>query len=653
MLDALLMALTALASPERLGYMALGVLIGYAIGVLPALGGLAGLSLVMPFIYGLDQVSALAMLVGLVAVAATADTFSSILMGIPGSSASQATILDGFPMARRGEAARALSASFLASMIGGLIGAVILTGAVLIARPLILALGTAELFMLALLGLSMVGVLAGKSFAKGLIACGMGLALGMVGTAPATAEYRLDFGLIYLSDGLPLPVLVLAIFALPEIIDLARGGGTISRTAELGRGWFDGVRDIMRHWWLLLRTSSIGSVLGAIPGLGGSVTDWIVYGHAIQTEKNGQFGKGDVRGVIAVEASNNAREGGALVPTLFFGIPSSGSMAVFLGGMTLLGIEAGPALVGSRLDLTYAIIWSLAIANVMGTLLCFATSPLIARLTTVRFGLLAPFMMMVVCFGAFNNNRELADLLLLLGVGLLGLLMRRFGWPRPPFVVGFVLALPMETYLYQAVQFYGWDFLTRPGVMIIAALIVVFAGLGIRQRRLADTEEDGGSKDTGKRQPQAIFAVIPVAIFAAVFVDAMRHSFLGAVFPMMIAGAMLLISVPVLFRLNFGRVGGSLFHDAEANAKPEDGSFWAHLGWVIGLVGLSALVGFLLANTIFFLAFLRYAARCSWRLTLLLTSIATIGLIIVAQLLTLDFPQGLLQHFFDLPWPLR
>ena len=653
MLDALLMALTALASPERLGYMALGVLIGYAIGVLPALGGLAGLSLVMPFIYGLDQVSALAMLVGLVAVAATADTFSSILMGIPGSSASQATILDGFPMARRGEAARALSASFLASMIGGLVGAVILTGAVLIARPLILALGTAELFMLALLGLSMVGVLAGKSFAKGLIACGMGLALGTVGTAPATAEYRLDFGLIYLSDGLPLPVLVLAIFALPEIIDLARGGGTISRTAELGRGWIAGLRDIMTHWWLLLRTSSIGSVLGAIPGLGGSVTDWIVYGHAIQTEKNGQFGKGDVRGVIAVEASNNAREGGALVPTLFFGIPSSGSMAVFLGGMTLLGIEAGPQLVGSRLDLTYAIIWSLAIANVMGTLLCFVTSPLIARLTTVRFGLLAPFMMMVVCFGAFNNNRELADLLLLLGVGLLGLMMRRFGWPRPPFVVGFVLAQPMETYLYQAVQFYGWDFLTRPGVLIIAVLIVVFAGLGIRKRRLADTEEDGGSTDTGQRQPQAIFAVIPVILFAAVFIDALRHSFLGAIFPGMIAGGMLLISVPVFFKLNFGRVGGSLFHDAEAKAKPEDGSFWAHLGWVIGLVGLSALVGFLLANTIFFLAFLRYAARCSWRLTLLLTVVATIGLIAVAQILTLDFPQGLLQYFIELPWPLR
>jgi putative tricarboxylic transport membrane protein len=653
MFDALLTALVALASPDRLAYMALGVGIGYAIGVLPALGGLAGLSLVMPFIYGLDQVSALAMLVGLVAVAATADTFSSILMGIPGSSASQATILDGFPMARRGEAARALSASFLASMIGGLVGAVILSGAVLVARPLILALGTAELFMLALLGLSMVGVLAGRSFAKGLIACGMGLALGTVGSAPATGESRLEFGMVYLSDGLQLPILVLAIFALPEIIDLARGGGTISRTAELGRGWLAGLRDILRHWWLLLRCSTIGSVLGAIPGLGGSVTDWIVYGHAIQTEKKGSFGKGDVRGVIAVEASNNAREGGALVPTLFFGIPSSGTMAVFLGGMTLIGIEAGPQLVGARLDLTYAIIWSLAIANVMGTALCFVTSPLIARLTTVRFGLIAPFMVTVVCFGAFNNNRELADLALLLAIGVLGLMMRRFGWPRPPFVVGFVLAKPMETYLYQAVQFYGWGFVTRTGVLIIAAIIVVFVVVGIRQRRLAETEEDGDATDRGPRAPQLLFALVPVAIFAVVLVDALRLSFLGAVFPMLVAGAMLLLAVPVAARLSVAPASSSLFHDGEAKTSAADGRFWAYPAWVAGLVGLSGLAGFLIANTLFFLAFLRFAARCSWRSTLALTAVATLGLVAVAQVLVLDFPQGLLQNAIDLPWPLR
>lgn len=653
MMEALLSALLALASPERLMYMALGVGIGYAIGVLPALGGLAGLSLVLPFIYGLDEVAALAMLVGLVAVAATADTFSSILMGIPGSSASQATILDGFPMARRGEAARALSASFIASMVGGIVGAVILTGAVLVARPLILALTTAELFMLAVLGLSMVGVLAGRSFAKGVVACGMGLALGTVGAAPATSEYRLDFGTIYLSDGLPLPVLVLGVFALPEIVDLARGGGTISQTAELGRGWFAGLRDSLRHWWLLVRSSAIGSMLGAIPGLGGSVTDWIVYGHAIQTEKNGQFGKGDVRGVIAVEASNNAREGGALVPTLFFGIPSSGTMAVFLGGMTLIGIEAGPQLVTNRLDLTYAIIWSLAIANVMGTGLCFLTSPLIARLTVIRFGLIAPFMVMVVCFGAFNTNRDLADLFLLLGIGALGLLMRRYGWPRPPFVVGFVLAQPMETYLYQALQFHGWSFLLRPGVLVIAGLIVLCVFLGIRQRRLAEAEEET-PRAAETRRAQALFALVPVVLFAAVLADALRQSFLGGVFPGGLAVVMLLISLPLALQLGLARnPPGGLLHDAEAQPNPELGGFWTYLGWVAGLVALAALIGFFLANILFFLAFLRRAARCSWPTALVLTAIACGVLLVSAQVLVLDFPAGVLQAMVDLPWPLR
>jgi putative tricarboxylic transport membrane protein len=652
MLDALLSALVALSEPERLFYMALGVVIGYAIGVLPALGGLAGLSLVLPFIYGLDQVSALAMLVGLVAVAATADTYSSILMGIPGSSASQATILDGFPMARRGEAARALSASFLASMVGGLVGAVILTAAVQVARPLILALGTAELFMLAVLGLSMVGVLAGRSFAKGLVACGLGLALGTVGAAPATSEYRNDFGTLYLSDGLPLPVLVLAIFALPEIVDLARGGGTISQTAELGRGWLAGFRDILRHWWLLLRTSSIGSMLGAIPGLGGSVTDWIVYGHAVQTEKNGQFGKGDVRGVIAVEASNNAREGGALVPTLFFGIPSSGSMAVFLGGMTLIGIEAGPQLVGERLDLTYAIIWSLAIANVMGTLLCFTTSPLIARLTTIRFGLIAPFMVVIVCFGAFNTSRDIADLLLLLAVGVLGLFMRRFGWPRPPFVVGFVLAHPMETYLYQAVQFYGWSFLQRPGVLIIGALVLIFVALGARQRKLADTEDETDKRGESA-VPQAVFALAPAAIFVMLLWDATRHSFLGAVFPVMIGAAMLPLSLFIAWRLAFARDAGRLRHDGEQGVDPGQGGFWTYLLWFAALIAGTALGGFLLASIVFFISFLRWPARCSWTTTLTLTAIANGGLVAVANILVLDFPSGLLQSYTDLPWPLR
>jgi hypothetical protein len=190
-------------------------------------------------------------------------------------------------------------------------------------------------------------------------------------------------------------------------------------------------------------------------------------------------------------------------------------------------------------------------------------------------------------------------------------------------------------------------------VLIIAAIIVVFVVVGIRQRRLAETEEDGDATDRGPRAPQLLFALVPVAIFAVVLVDALRLSFLGAVFPMLVAGAMLLLAVPVAARLSVAPASSSLFHDGEAKTSAADGRFWAYPAWVAGLVGLSGLAGFLIANTLFFLAFLRFAARCSWRSTLALTAVATLGLVAVAQVLVLDFPQGLLQNAIDLPWPLR
>jgi hypothetical protein len=327
-------------------------------------------------------------------------------------------------------------------------------------------------------------------------------------------------------------------------------------------------------------------------------------------------------------------------------------MAVFLGGMTLIGIEAGPQMVGERLDLTYAIIWSLAIANVMGTLLCFTTSPLIARLTTIRFGLIAPFMVMIVCFGAFNTSRDIADLFLLLSVGVLGLFMRRFGWPRPPFVVGFVLAQPMETYLYQAVQFYGWSFLQRPGVLIIAGLIVAFVILGARQRKLADTEDETMRAGVSAT-PQAVFALVPAAVFALLLWDATRHSFLGAVFPAMIAVVMLPMALFIAGRLAVARQTDPLRHDAEQDVDPAGGGFWTYLLWFAGLIAGTALVGFLLASIVFFIAFLRWPARCSWTTTLVLTTIANAGLVAVANILVLDFPAGVLQSLVDLPWPLR
>ncbi|HUF87888.1 MAG TPA: tripartite tricarboxylate transporter permease [Thermohalobaculum sp.] len=674
MMDVFLAALADLFTLEHFLYMFVGVVIGLMVGVLPGLGGIAGLSLLIPFLYGMDAVSALAMLIGLVAVIPTSDTFASVLMGIPGSSASQATVLDGFPLAKKGQAARALSAAFVSSLFGGLVGAIILTGFVLIARPLILAFGSAELFMLSVFGLSMVGVLSGRSLFKGLAACGLGLVLGSVGAAPATGEFRMVFGIDYLYDGIPLVVVALGLFAIPEIVDLLRRDRPIAGGGKLGAGWLQGVRDWAQNWFLSLRSAGIGCVIGAIPGLGGSVVDWIAYGHAVQTSRDtSKFGEGDIRGVIAPESSNNAKEGGGLLPTLLFGIPGSGSMAVFLGGMVLIGIEPGPSMVTSELNLTYSIIWSLAVANVMGAGLCLLLAHPIARLTTIPFPTLAPFMIMVVCFAAFQATRALEDLVALLAIGAVGILMRRFGWPRPALLIGYVLAPQSETYLYQAVQFYGWNFVLRPGVLIIAALILVSVWFGARNRvdDSAPTPAKGAAKGAAgpgaahvagrapltDRAPQIAFTLLALGIFGFALWDAARHTFLGAVFPMAMASVTAFFALMLLGVLVLGSSGNpAVFdHEVEGEHVGEEGigHLWGGAGWIAGLVAATALVGFYLAMIGFFIAFLRLRARASWGRTLILTAAAALFVAGLANALTLNFPYGWLQSVVDLPWPLR
>ena len=238
MLDALINALWILLDPFRLMMLFAGVAIGIAVGILPGLGGLMGMALVLPFLFGMDAYAGVALLIGIAAAVPSADTFPSVLMGIPGSSGSQATIMDGYPMARRGEAARALGAAFTASLIGGLIGALALSAVVPFARPLILAFGSPELFMLTLLGLSMIGVLSGNRPLKGMLAAVAGLALGTIGGAPVAAEYRFAGDFLYLYDGLSLVIVALGLFALPEIIDLlARGGAIAEASPPTPPGW--------------------------------------------------------------------------------------------------------------------------------------------------------------------------------------------------------------------------------------------------------------------------------------------------------------------------------------------------------------------------------------------------------------------------------
>ncbi|TQF77516.1 tripartite tricarboxylate transporter permease [Elioraea sp. Yellowstone] len=657
MTTAMLDALAALLTVQHFLYLFVGVCLGLVVGVLPGLGGIAGLSLLLPFIYGMDQTSALALMIGLLAIIPTGDTFTSILMGIPGSSASQATVLDGFPLARRGEAARALSAAFFASLIGGLFGAAVLTGFVLVARPILLLFSSAELFMLTLFGLSMVGVLSGANMVKGIAACCLGLAFGMIGAAPATGEYRMDFDLLYLMDGIPLVIVGLGMFALPEMVDLLRSGNAIADRAPLGRGWIQGVRDTLANWWLALRCSGIGALIGAIPGIGGSVVDWIAYGHVIQTTKDREhFGKGDIRGVIAPESANNATAGGALLPTLLFGIPGSGSMAIFLAAMILLGLQPGPAMAERNLDITYTIVWSLALSNVIGTALCILLAPGISQLTAIRYPLIAPFMMLAISFAAFQATRSLNDLLALLGIGLVGVFLRRFGWSRPAFLIGFVLANGAERYLYQAVQFAGWSFITRPVVLVILAitLLSVWAGLRARPGGAATVHTEGSAEAARARHlgPQIAFALVTLAVFAFTLQQGLKNSFLALIMPVAVAVVGGLATLLLLWALLRGpEAAGTANFDGEANAA--DSGPWPFLGWFAAFIGLVALIGFFAALLLFFVLFLRLVARSSWVQIAVLTAGAAAFVLVLADALNLVFPGGLLQDIYDLPWPFR
>ena len=662
---ALLDAFALLSQPQQLAFMVLGVLLGLSVGVFPGLGGIAGLSLVLPFIFGMDPVAGLALMVGLIAVVPTSDTFASVLLGIPGSTASQATVLDGFPLSKKGEAARALSAAFISSLFGGLLGAMVLTAFILIARPLILAFEIPAMLAVTLLGLSMVAILAGRIPLKGVVAAGLGLMLGTVGEAGAGGSLRMaSYDIPYLLDGFSLVIVGLGIFAIPEIVALLRQDRPISQSGDLGRGWFDGIRDWFRNIWLSVKCSAIGVLVGVIPGLGGSVVDWIAYGYTVQSSKDkSQFGKGDIRGVIGPESSNNAKEGGGLVPTLIFGIPGSGSMAVFLGGLALLGYDPGPHMVRHNLDITYTIVWSLALANVVGAGLCIFLANPIAKLTTIRFTLVAPFLFMIIAFAAFQSRQSLGDLAALMAIGLIGIFLRRFEFSRPAFLIGFVLSHQAEAFANQVYQIAGsrlrrgglegmLDYVASPLVLAILALTVLSIWIGVKQGKHVLGND---TPPTGAKRAPVIFMLAITAYVAVAVWDASTISYTGdKVFPLTVGIGTLIGCSVLLLRMRSAPEGNALFADNEKGGEDAQAphGLWATLGWFAALLAMSALVGFIIALAVFLVSFFRLRAQVSWARTLLLSAAAIALICVLAGTLGRDFPPGLLQEFFDLPWPL-
>ena len=478
LLDQALAALTIVFDPARFALICFGISLGLMIGVIPGIGGLGGLALLIPFTYGMDPHTALAFLIGMWAVTATSDTIPAILFGVPGAVGSAATVLDGYPMARRGEAGRAFGASFTSSIVGGLWGAILLGISIPILRPFMLAIGTPDLLAVCVLGLTLVASVSQGAVLKGLIVAVVGVLLAAIGNEAQSGTLRWTFDSIYLWEGLPVEPIALGLFALPELIDMgiARFNlGSSQRLDGLFREQLRGMRDVARNWKLILHSSSLGVVLGSVPGMGAAVIDWIAYGSAARMLKGASetFGKGDVRGLIAAESANNSREGGQLIPTLAFGVPGSPAMALLMGAFLSQGIAPGPKLLDTQLDITFTLVWSLALANVVGAGLCFLTASQLARLATVRSGILVPMVLSICFVGAYQGTRSYGDLVVLLAFGVLGWTMKRFGWARAPLILGYILGKLIEKYLFISVGRYEFEWLSRPTVIVVFAITAV------------------------------------------------------------------------------------------------------------------------------------------------------------------------------------
>ena len=632
-----------------------GTLLGLVVGILPGLGGTSGLALVLPFVYSLEPSYALAMMIGVLAPTTTSDTFPAVLMGIPGTAGSQATVMDGFPLSKKGMAARALSAAFCSSLMGGVFGALILSISIYYAIPIIMAFGFGEQFLLIILALLMVGALTGENFIKGVTACILGLIIGSIGSAPITGDLRFTFGTLYLVEGVPIVIVGLGLFALPEIVGLLDSKGAIAKALKNEEGWFRGIKDVFKNWFLVLRCSSIGCIVGALPGLGGTVVDWIAYSHLKQTSKDtSNIGKGDIRGVIAPESANNAKEGGALIPTLLFGIPGSGNKVLLLGGFILIGIEPGLEMVTTHLDLTYLMIWSLAIANILGAGLCIGFASHISKLTLVRYYILAPVMIVLIFFATFNINRDWYDFIGLLGFGLIGITFKAFGWSRPALLIGFFLSTKVELLSYQTQAVYGLTFLTRPVSIILIVLCFGTILLLLRQKF-----KQSYTSSALKNKKNQIYYVLILLVLPLLMISLISSlDYRASLYPISLCVVSILLLTIIFFVKiidynNHHLLKYSFVKFVNMNIYEQNSGFNSQFFYYLSFIGyliMNYIVGFPIASVIFINAFIIFHDKRDYKISIIISFVLLVILWFLSSMLTLQFPNGLIGLLIDMPW---
>lgn len=483
LLDALL---TVLTWPGPL-LMVAGVLFGLLFGVLPGVGGTPAMALLIPLTFGMDPRLALAFLLAANVSAGLGGQITAILVNIPGDAPNAATTLDGYAMARQGRAPEALGAATTGSVIGAIIGTILLILMVPVARGVILSFSYPEFFMIALTGLTLIAVLTRGRTYKGLISAGIGLMIAFIGLNPVTGTPRFTFDQLYLWDGIGIVPILIGLFAGSEVLSLfgkRRSVMEIRPEDEGGREsrFVDGIVSTLRAWKTVAVSSVLGFAVGLVPGVGGTVASFLAYGQAARMSgRPGEFGKGRVEGVIAAETANDADKSGSLLPTIAFGIPGGVAMAVLLGALILHGVPAGPNLLRNHIDVVYVLI----IASIIPRILAAGVVSIIGAraiwFTRIPGEILAPLIVTMALVGVFSLRNQILDVVTMIIFGYVGYAMERHGFSRVSLVIAVILGGIMESAFHQTLATFGpLGFFVRPIslVLFIVALLSLAVPIG-------------------------------------------------------------------------------------------------------------------------------------------------------------------------------
>lgn len=488
-------------APENLAFIAAGTLLGVFAGAMPGLSSSVGLAILLPFTFALDPTPALLMMVALYMAAEYGGSITAIVVGVPGSPPALATTFDGHPLARRGEAGKALGISIVSSAAGGILGTIVL---VLAFGPLAraaLAFGPPEYFALGVFGLSIVANMVGESAVRGFVSVILGLVIYVVGLDVLSGHPRLTFGIQALLDGIHLVPVLIGFFAVAEVFKLAAGsaagGAGGPRVSARLPGWGE-LRGLLPT---VLRGAGIGTVVGAIPGAGATIASLVAWNEEKRfARRPEEFGRGALAGIAAPEAANNACVGAAMIPLLALGIPGSASTAVLLGGLLVQGINPGPLLVVEHLDLVYVLYAGFLVAVCLMLAVGLAGIPVWVRVIALPASVLAPLVLGISVVGAYALRQNLFDVWLALLFGIVGLVMLRFGFPLVPAILGLVLGPMVETNYRRALAISGGDpltFVTEPISLALLLLAAVSFAVPAVRRRMVEAEEPGGDGGDG------------------------------------------------------------------------------------------------------------------------------------------------------------